>query len=182
MEKKDKVGKNVLEENLRHLCELEKQKLRLKKERAGAERLEMRERQKLYLKWKDSFQPRYGKSAKKICGWFRRFVKTNAFEQLKRLVELQSHQAVAISRSIKYERPSKWEKSEFESFAQSLAIDVKKKALYVYDNIKYGSSYRINSEKDVMTYVDPPVAIEIAKTIENNAIEETILNVLSLED
>lgn len=193
---KKKTKKSDFANVLQSLLEQEQERLQKMLDKKERREQAIRDAQKRYLKWRKDQRSECEKAAKIILDWVRDFVSSERFEQLAKLRRLKERTRdkwnvscsispdedlnIIISRIIRYKHPSYRGIPEIETDTSTwiLLINMQSKKLVVLNAVKYGKSYEVETVDELLQYTDPPVVLEVARTIKEGEIEDIILEIL----
>lgn len=122
-----------------------------------------------YNNWLAKQEPKAKESTKIILDWVNQLLRSRAWRGL-----VSDYNDVLnridVSDDVTYGAPSNNPYHPYGTQGhQSLSLDFAG-CLYVHNNVKYGKTYKIRNEKDMMKLVEPPIIIKIAETIEDGSI------------
>lgn len=127
---------------------------------------------KRYDTWIQLHQKKAEQAAHVIWNWYSEFIDSLVFKQITHTLKKTGKNEVLISKKIVCSMPSK-NSSHDDTRKQLLAIDCSGK-LFVHNCVKYGKSYLLHDQDDLLEKVALPILMIIADTIRDETIWEII--------
>lgn len=124
-----------------------------------------------YQEWLKKHLPKARKAAHIIWRWYRNFVDSPIGKETMQV--LKNRGEIRVSTIVTRTILSKEYLGNKITEKQMLVIDTSGD-LYVHNCVKYGKSYRIHTEEELLTHVALPILIEIGKTIDDETIWDII--------
>lgn len=144
--------------------------------REHTERKEKTSRQQakeVHAAWLEKHRPKVTKAARTVWRWCGQFIASREFKEFQGVFR-RSAKTMRISDIKECSAPA-WEFLGNWSWKQLLSIDISGN-LYVHNCVKYGKSFPINKEGDLLIYVNWMILIQIAQTIT----DETIWDIVTI--
>jgi hypothetical protein len=126
---------------------------------------------KVYTAWVEKNQSKAIRAARIIWKWHSQFTASPAFKEFQSALG-KSHRTVYLSKIHSCSLPNP--RSEYRNEERQLLAVAMSGRLYVHNCVKYGKSYDILEEKQLLMLVAWPILVEIAKTITNKTIGDII--------